>query len=217
MISALKNVPLFSTLNDADIASIERYAEIQEYPNKHTIFQEGDKSDSLFIINKGRVKVYCRDDQGKEVILNTMGPGEYFGELSLIDESPRSASIITTGKSSFTVMTKTAFIRVLKEHPQIALSLLTSLTSRIRDLTENVKTLALLDVYGRINKTLSSLAQQEGDRLVVRDKLTQQDLANRIGASREMVAKIFKELISGGYIELEGKVIYINKTLPDRF
>ena len=146
-----------------------------------------------------------------------MGPGEYFGELSLLDDETRSASVITTDKSTFSILYKDDFSKVVLNHPDIALVLLRNLASRIRKLTENVKTLALQDVYGRIRKTLLDLSTEKDGDTVIEEKLTQQDIANRIGSSREMVARILKDLATGGYIEIERKQFRILKKLPESY
>ena len=123
----------------------------------------------------------------------------------------------TTEKSTFLVISKTDFKNVLSLHPELAFNLIRGLTHRVRHLTDNVRSLALLDVYGRVAKTLLSLATESGDELIIDMKLTQQDIANRVGASREMVAKILKDLSTGGYISIDHKRITINERLPSHY
>ena len=181
------------------------------------LINEGDQANAMYFIDSGKVRVYVSDDQGKEFILNTMGEGEYFGELSLLDDEKRSASVMTTEKAGFSIIYKDDFTDAIRKNPNLALSLLKNLTGRVRQLTDNIKTLALQDVYGRIRKTLMGLAEDQGDIQVVTEKLTQQDIANRIGSSREMVARILKDLQIGGYIETEKKQIKILKKLPESY
>ena len=217
--SKLQNIPLFEQLSEEDLSTLESLAVTRSYPKNSVLINEGDQANAMYFIDSGKVRVFVSDDQGKELILNTMGEGEYFGELSLLDDENRSASVITTEKSSFSIIYKDDFTDAILKNPSLALSLLKNLTGRVRQLTENIKTLALEDVYGRIRKTLLSLAEDEGDGEIQRvtEKLTQQDIANRIGSSREMVARILKDLQIGGYIEIEKKQIRILKKLPESY
>ena len=215
--SKLKNIELFEKLSDEELETLESLAVTRSYPKNTVLINEGDQANAMYFIDSGKVRVYVSDDQGKEFILNTMGEGEYFGELSLLDDEKRSASVITTEKAAFSIIYKDDFTDAISKNPNLALSLLKNLTGRVRQLTDNIKTLALQDVYGRIRKTLMGLAEDQGDIQVVTEKLTQQDIANRIGSSREMVARILKDLQIGGYIETEKKQIKILKKLPESY
>ncbi len=213
----LANVPIFSGLSDDELAQVSKHAVTRAFPKQVIIINEGDQTDSLYVILKGKVKVFLSDEQGKEVVLNTQGPGEYFGELALLDDAERSASVMTLEPSSFMMISKQSFQDLLAAHPSIAYSVIQGLTQRVRTLTDNVKSLALMDVYGRVAKTLLNMATTQDDRMVIEDKLTQQDIANRVGASREMVSRILKDLAIGGYISFEKKHIVINEQLPTRY
>ena len=217
MAAILKNVPIFNNLSDDELEEVRKSAVTRNFPKNSIIINEGDSSDSLYIIVTGRVSVYLSDENGKEVILNSQGEGDYFGELALVDDEKRSASVVTTEKSTFLVISKTDFKNVLSLHPELAFNLIRGLTHRVRHLTDNVRSLALLDVYGRVAKTLLSLATESGDELIIDMKLTQQDIANRVGASREMVAKILKDLSTGGYISIDHKRITTNERLPSHY
>jgi CRP/FNR family transcriptional regulator, cyclic AMP receptor protein len=212
--TSLKNVSLFSGLPDLTLDIIYSHAGVKTFPKGAIVISEGDETQSLYIVLSGKVKIYLSDDEGKEIILATHGPDEYFGELALLEDAPRSASVMTMEPCKFLVLSKTDFKECLLEYPDIALHLLKELASRVRRLTENVKSLALMDVYGRIARTLLNLAAEEGDKLVIAQQLTHQDIANRVGASREMVSRILKDLANGGYIKIENKRIVINKKLP---
>ncbi len=196
---------------------IEQRVVKRSYPKNTIILSEGDNSDSLYLILSGKVKVFLNDENGKEAIINYQEAGEYFGELSLIDESTRSASIMTTEATTLAVITKQAFYQIMEDNPGIAIHLLKDLVHRIRTLTEEVRSLALSDVYGRLSKTLQGMAVERGGELVIEDGFTQQELANRIGASREMVCRIFKDLVKGGYITTDSKQTVIHKALPNRY
>ncbi|ADE16572.1 cyclic nucleotide-binding protein [Nitrosococcus halophilus Nc 4] len=186
----------------------------RSYPKHTVLIHEGDLSDSLYIILSGKVKVYVSDENGKEAILRTQKEGEYFGELALLDERPRSASVMTLEKSRLSVVSKAVFSRCLKEHPDFALKLLCTLTHRVRSLTESVRNLALLDVYGRVARTLLDLATEKDGKLIIEERPTHQEIAQRVGASREMVSRIMGDLATGGYIEVTSKTIVIPRNLP---
>lgn len=210
----LKDVSIFEGLTDEDIGYLTERAATRTYPKGAIIVNEGDEGSSLFLIQSGSVKAYLSDDKGKEVVLSNQGPGDYFGELALFDEAPRSASVAALEPCKVMIISKAQLREAILERPQIAVAMLKGLAVRIRALTENVRTLALLDVFGRLVKTLYSLAEQKDGGLVIDQKLTQQDLANRIGASREMVSRIMNDLAKGGYIEVDHKRILLRKKIP---
>ncbi len=205
---------LFPDLTPESLKHIAEHGTIRTYPKNAVLIHEGDLTDSFYVILKGKVKVYASDEDGKEIILNLQGAGEYFGELALIDAAPRSASVMTMEPSKLAVVSRADFERFLTEHPSIAIELIRSLAQRVRSLTESVKSLALLDVYGRVARTLLDLATEEGGEQAVRQRLTHQDIANMVGASREMVSRIMKDLINGGYIRIEDRRIIIRHKLP---
>ena len=215
--SILSSVELFTGLSDAELAALEDSSVSRSYPKNTVIINESDVADSLYVIEAGKVKVYCSDKNGKEFIMNTMHEGEYFGELALLDDDKRSASVRTMEKCTFRIIYKQDFHRVVDQHPNMAKTLLKNLTRRVRTLTDNVKSLALQDVYGRVTKVLNSLATERGEEMYVEEKLTQQDIADRVGASREMVARILKDLTVGNYISFENRHIVINRKLPAHY
>lgn len=215
--SALAKVPIFNKLGQNDLLEIGKYAVMRTYPKNVVIVNEGDNADSLYFILSGRVKVFVSDENGKEMILNEQKPFEYFGELALIDDAKRSASVMTTEKSSFAVLSKDNFNEMLTSRPGIAIGIIKDLVHRVRLLTDNVKNLALLDVYGRVARVLLDLAQETEGELLIAPKPTQQELANRVGASREMVARILKDLERGHYISYQPRKILINHKLPSRY
>ena len=215
--SVLKSVEIFSGLSDAELAALEESSIRRSYPKNTVIINENDVADSLYVIESGKVKVYCSDKNGKEFIMNTLAGGDYFGELALLDDDRRSASVRTMEKADFCIIYKQDFNQVLDQHPHIAKTLIRNITRRVRALTEKVKSLALQDVYGRVTKVLNSLATERNDEFYVEEKLTQQDIADRVGASREMVARILKDLTIGGYISFENRHIVIHRRLPANY
>ena len=212
-----ENVPLFAGLADRELDVLQQHAKLRTYPRNTVVINEGDEASTLYVILSGQVKVFLSNEEGKEIVVNMQGAGEHFGELALIDSAPRSASVMTVKQSRLASISKPDFRKVLAEHPDIAFLLIKNLAGRVRVLSENVRTLALLDVYGRVAKTLLSLAREHNGKLVIEERLTQQDIANRVGASREMVARIMKDLVSGQYITVDKKRIEINETLPERY
>lgn len=213
----IENISIFVGMAPADRELIEQRVVKRSFPKNTIILSEGDNSDSLYLILSGKVKVFLNDENGKEAIINYEEAGEYFGELSLIDDSTRSASIMTVEQSTLAVITKQAFHQIMKDNPDIAIHLLKDMVRRIRGLTEGIRSLALSDVYGRLSRTLLGMAVDRDGQMVIKEQFTQQELANRIGASREMVCRIFKDLVKGGYIRVEQKQTLILKTLPSRY
>ena len=213
----LESIAIFSGLSQPELEILENHMVKRSYQKNTVVINEGDEASSLYIILEGEVKVFLSNADGREIIINTQGAGDHFGELALLDNAPRSASVMTTMKSTIGTISKTDFCTVITRHPELALKLIRELTRRVRLLSDSVKTLALMDVYGRVAKTLRSLAEKEGGRLVIRNRPTQQEIANRIGASREMVARILKDLQTGNYISIDGKRLIINDKLPDAY
>ena len=212
----LNNVPLFSGLSGDELNSLEQLGEIKKYKKKTVIINKGEQAEGLYIILSGKVEIYVSDDAGKEVVLNVQGPGEHFGELALLGGMERTASVETLEDSSFMIITKDVFTNFLHSNPKIPLNLIRGLVERVTALSENVSNLALLDTYGRLARLLIDSSREENGRLITED-LTQQDIANRIGSSREMVNRILKDLRQGEYISIEGKRIVIHKNLPARW
>jgi CRP/FNR family cyclic AMP-dependent transcriptional regulator len=203
----------FVGLNESDLQAISGHAVTRSFARNTVVVTEGDRSDSLYIILSGRVKFYVSDEQGKEIVLSQTGPGEYFGEISL-DAGPRSASVMTLEPTHFSIVLRKDFRDFLARSPEFAFNLIGKLIHRVRVLTDNVKSLALMDVYGRVARMLIELAQERDGVLAIEGKPTQQDMTNRIGASREMISKILKDLEAGAYIKVESKRIVIAKALP---
>lgn len=210
----LKNISLFEGLPEGDLQAITKLAVTRQYPKNTLVICEGDSSDSLYIVLSGKVKVFLNDEDGKEVTLNIQGEGEYFGELAMLDDAPRSASVVTLEDSQLAVVSKAAFEECLENNPKIALTVIRGLARRLRELTENVRSLALMDVYGRVARTLLELAEEKDGKLVVTQRLTQRDIASLVGASREMVSRILRDLTVGGYISSKNKIITIHERLP---
>jgi len=180
------------------------------------IVSEGDETDSLYIVLAGRAKVFVADENGREVQLNQIGPGEYFGEVTL-DGGPRSASIMALEECRCAVVKRAELTTFLERNPEFALHLVRKLAHRVRSLTESVRSLALMDVYGRVARLLLELAEERDGRLVVKESLTHRDIASRVGASREMISRIFSDLADGGYVRKEDRHLVIMRKPPPRW
>lgn len=218
MSHALGTIPLFQGLNETDLAVIEDLSVERSFPRGTIILTEGDMGDSLYAIVRGRVKVFIGDEDGREITLKILTVGDFFGEMSLIDKQPRSASVTTLENTTLKVLSQHAFQECLKRAPSIATTVMTALAKRLRDADRKISNLALMDVYGRVANTLLDLAIQSEGKLVVGEKLSQQDIANMVGASREMVNRILKDLSERGYISIESKQITIHDNkLPPSF
>lgn len=175
------------------------------YPKNTIILNEGDSSSYFYVIHSGRLKAFLADEQGREIVLNIMEPGEYFGEIGLIDNEARSASVMTMEDSQLSLVTKEDFNDCLLKNPKLATPLMHGLIKRLRTATRKIGSLALLDVYGRVASTLLQLAKEQDGELVIGKKLTHQEIANTVGASREMVSRIMHDLMQGGYISVDDK------------
>ena len=210
----LTDVPLFAGLSADDISAISSRAVSVNRPRGEAIVREGEPSESFYVILSGRVKVYSSDEDGNEIILNFQGPGEYFGEMALIDETTRSATVETLEETRLAIISKEAFRSCFAMRPEIEF-VIREYVRRVRVLTEKVKSLGLEDVYGRVTRSLAALATlREDKKMVIEQRLTHQDIANMVGSSREMVSRIMADLSRGGYIAVEEKRITINKKFP---
>ncbi len=203
-------------LDNQLLRAIANRGGVRNYPANAVLVTEDDRSDTLFIILSGRVKAYGSAEDGREVVYNTQGAGEYFGEMTL-DGGPRSASVMTLEPTSCAVVQGADVRHFLLENPDFALHVIKKLIRLARASTEHVKSLALDDVYGRVTKLLRALARDEEGVLVVPDKLTQQDIAERVGSSREMVSRVFKPLTEGGYVTTRAGRIVLLKKMPARW
>ena len=209
----LTKTALFQGFDAGDIENVASQTVIRQFPKNTLVVSQGDDTDSFYVILQGKVDVFLHNDKGKEIIINTLNECESFGELAPLGGIPRQASIITTEDSTFGVISRQVFMDTLLTKPSVSMRIIDLLIGRIRDLTEEVSSLALDDVYNRVVRVLYKHADEVGEKLVT-EKLTQQDIASRVGATREMVHRILKELKTGGYISIEGKHITIEKKLP---
>jgi CRP/FNR family cyclic AMP-dependent transcriptional regulator len=205
-----------AAIGDAFVRELASLGHLRSYPKNTVFITEGDSSDSVFVILTGKVKAFVSDAEGHELILNTQGPGDYVGEMAL-DGKPRSASVITLEPSAFSVVQREPLRDAIRRNPDFALVMIAKVIERAREATDNVKSLALVDVYGRVARLLLNMAVEADGKLRIPEKITQQEIAERVGASRDMVSRIFRDLTVGGYITVENRIVTINKKPPARW
>ena len=203
-------------LGPSILGELAKHGVARTFRDRTVLVTEGEKTDALYIILEGRVRAYVSDAAGREAVLSIMGPGEYFGEVAF-DEGPRSASVITLEPCRLLVVPRAEFAQFLETHPAFAHHFINKLISRIRVLTENVRSLALMDAYGRVARLLLESSVTQDGLQVIPEKLTQAEIASRVGCSREMVSRIFKDLVQGQYITLETDRIVINRKPPAKW
>jgi CRP/FNR family cyclic AMP-dependent transcriptional regulator len=203
----------FAPLRQDTLREIAATGVVRQFPKQTVLIHDGDAGDTLYVVLAGRVKVYASNAAGREVVIDFHGPGECIGEMSL-DGSPRSASVMTVEPTTCAIVNRAHFRDFILAHPDFAMYLIEKLIHRVRVTTENVKSLALSDVYGRLARLLTALATDVDGTLAVREKLTQQDIADRVGASRDMIGKLMKDLVAGGYLAVEDRTISILRKLP---
>ncbi len=213
----IKKIAIFSDLSEPDVDRLSALLQEVLYSKDEIILHKEDPGDSLFIIRQGRVKVVLYGDDGREVILSILKEGDFFGEMSLLDGEPRSASVVSMEEADLYILKRDDFLQTLMERPGMALRILVELSRRLRVADEKIGSLALLDVYGRIAGALLQIARTEGkvdgDRIIIDERPTQQDIASMAGASRETVSRVLNDLVKSGLISMEGKKVIINKDL----
>jgi CRP/FNR family transcriptional regulator, cyclic AMP receptor protein len=203
----------FAGLDEKALRELSPKGAIRPYAKNAVVVSEGDVTDSLYVILAGRVKVFVTDEQGKEVVLATIPTGDYFGEL-VLDGGPRSASIMALEPCRFYVIPQGDVAHLLEARPEFARDLIHKLIGKVRSLTNRVRDLAMKDVYTRLARFLEENAVEEGGHRALPERMTQSEIAARIGGSREMVSRILRDLAEGGYVSVESKVITLKRKLP---
>ena len=201
----------------APLRELAAQGAVRHYRANTTLIEEGDRSDTLFIVLSGSLRIFCSDPNGREITLAIYGPGEYVGEMSL-DRGPRSASVCTETASVCAVVGGQSLRQHLAANPEFTLELIQRLIRRTRLATENARSLALLDAYGRLVRLFDGLAVAHADGTrVIAQRLTQKDIAQRIGCSRELVTRLLRDLQQGGYVALEAQRYTLLRKLPAKW
>ena len=198
----LRRVPLFSLLTVAQAEVISGAVIKRRFKRGEALVEQGQKSNALFILLTGRARVMTSDSRGREVSLATLAQGDYLGEMSIIDNEPHSATVRAEVQTDVLMLGRAEFARCLTENASMSLVVMRGLVKRLRHADRKIESLALLDVYGRVAHALLDFAVADAQgQLLVKDKISRQDLAKMVGASREMVSRVMKDLEERGFIE----------------
>ena len=198
----LRRVPLFSLLTVAQAEVISGAVIKRRFKRGEALVEQGQKSNALFILLTGSARVMTSDSRGREVILATLAQGDYLGEMSIIDNEPHSATVRAEVATDVLMLGRAEFARCLTENASMSLVVMRGLVKRLRHADRKIESLALLDVYGRVAHALLDFAVADAQgQLLVKDKISRQDLAKMVGASREMVSRVMKDLEERGFIE----------------
>ncbi|MCK5329732.1 MAG: Crp/Fnr family transcriptional regulator, partial [Candidatus Latescibacteria bacterium] len=205
----LRRVSLFSGLKEDELDALAEVTARKTFQRHSVILLAEEEGNSLFIIQKGRVKVSILSEDGREIVLTLLGDGEFFGEMSLLDGLPRSATVIALEDTEALMLRREDLLRLIERTPQIAIKLMAELTIRLRKTDQKIESLALLDVAGRIASAVLQLASDEGEEtpegLVIYNHPTQQLLANMTGSTRETVSRVLKRFRKEGYMASKGR------------
>ena len=210
-LTILRALPIFEMLDDDSLRPLTRVAMLRTVPRHTVVLHAGDRTDNIYFVLSGLLKVQVSDEEGREVILSMLGPGELFGEMGVLDEHPRSATVLAVESSEVVVIGQAEFKQCLAENPDVSLFIMRNLTKRLRVANRTIESLALLDVYGRVARLLLEAAETVDGRKIVTHKLSKQDIAKMIGASREMVSRVMRDLTAHGLIhEQDGQLILVD-------
>ena len=219
--SFFRKLPLFADLDDRELASVAAVAKTRRYAKDDVIFHADESGDVFCLIREGQVKVTMISPEGKEIILAILGPGEFFGEMALHDDEPRSATVVATEPLDLVTIWRSDFLQILQENFSISRKVLAEISRRLRSASNRIESLATMDVYGRLARFFLDLARDQGKVLengyVAVTRPTHQSIANMIGTSRETVSRLIHDLMRQNLLLSEGKTIYLRKTALDQF
>jgi CRP/FNR family cyclic AMP-dependent transcriptional regulator len=205
----LRSVPLFAAFTDLQIKTLLGYLQHRSFPRNTYVMQAGDETDSIYVVLSGKAKVLINDEQGREVILGYLNAHDFFGEMGILDDQPRSASVFTLEPCEMLRLSKEGFITCLKENTDVAMLVIRNLVKRLRAADRKIESLALVDVSGRVARILVDMALEVDGRLLVQRAPPKQEIARQIGASREMVSRVMKDLEQRGLIRAERRMLVI--------
>ena len=208
----IRNVPLFSLLPDTQLVLLTQVLLRKPYPKNSTVVVAGDPADALYVVISGRLKVIMSDKEGREVILAILSQGDFFGEMGLIDQAPRSATVVTIEPCELLTITQADFTKCLQKNFELTMNVILGLVKRLREADKKIGSLALMDVCGRVARLLMEMAETiDGQKVVT--KLPKQQIAKMVGATREMVTRVMKEMETGGHIEVRARQILLRESL----
>ncbi|HVR37814.1 MAG TPA: Crp/Fnr family transcriptional regulator [Thermoanaerobaculia bacterium] len=216
-----RKFPLFADLDERELSSIAAVAKSRRYAKDDVIFHADESGDIFCLIREGQVKVTMISPEGKEIILSLLGPGDFFGEMALLDDEPRSATVVATEPLDLVTIWRSDFLQILSENFPITKKVLAEISRRLRNASNRIESLATMDVYGRLARFFLDLAKESGKVLdngyVAVQRPTHQAIANMIGTSRETVSRLIHDLMRQNLLLSEGKTIYLKKTALDQF
>jgi len=205
--TALRTFPMFYGLEERSLESLARVSMMRRVPRGSAVVRAGDRTDFVYLVLSGSLKVLVSDEEGREVILSMLGPGELFGEMGVLDDNPRSATVAAVVPSDLVVIAKSDFKRCLQENFEVCAYIMRNLVQRLRTADRKIESPALMDVYGRVARLLLEMAETVAGEKIVMRKISKQDIAKMIGASREMVSRVMKDLQLQGFIrEADGRI-----------
>jgi len=219
--SFFRKFPLFVDLDDRELAAIATVAKSRRYAKDDVVFYADESGDIFCLIREGQVKVTMISPEGKEIILKLLGPGDFFGEMALLDDEPRSATVVATEPLDLVTIWRNDFLQILSENFSLTRKVLAELSRRLRSASSRIESLATMDVYGRLARFFLDLARDQGKVLdngyVAVTRPTHQAMANMIGTSRETVSRLIHDLMRQNLLISEGKTIYLKKSALDQF
>ena len=219
-IGTLRRVSIFSTLKDTSATQLLGRFQFKEFKKDGLIVSQEDPGDSLFVLLDGRVKVVLYGENGREIILKLLNPGDFFGEMSILDGEKRSANVLAMEKTTVCVLSRDDFIEHLRDNPDTAFNILAIMSQRLRYADQLIGNLTLLDVYARLAQVLIDLAHEENDERTsghwIQKRPTHQDLANMIGTSRETVSRAIGEFQRRGLVHIEGKALILTTAFVEQ-
>jgi CRP/FNR family transcriptional regulator, cyclic AMP receptor protein len=217
----LRKFPLFADLDERELAAVAGGVRPRRYGKDDVIFYADERGDVLCLIREGQVKVTMISPEGKEIILSLLGPGDFFGEMALLDDEPRSATVVATENLELMTIYREDFLKLMAENFDITKKVLAEISRRLRSASSRIESLATMDVYGRLARFFLDLAKDQGKSLdsgyVSVTRPTHQAIANMIGTSRETVSRLIHDLMRQNLLISEGKTIYLKKTALDTF
>ncbi len=212
---------LFAELDDRELQSVAAVAKSRRYAKDDVVFHADESGDVFCLIKEGQVKVTMISPEGKEIILSMLGPGDFFGEMALLDNEPRSATVVATEALEIVTIWRNDFLQILSENFSITKKVLAELSRRLRNASNRIESLATMDVYGRLARFFLELARENGKVLengyVAVTRPTHQSIANMIGTSRETVSRLIHDLMKQNLLLSEGKTIYLRRAALDQF
>jgi CRP/FNR family cyclic AMP-dependent transcriptional regulator len=214
-ITALRTFPLFAGLDDEVLTSIAQVATMERFPRGQAVVLEGGVADYVYFVLTGSLKVVVSNEDGREVILSILGQGELFGEMGMFGDQARVASVVPVVASDLVMIARNAFRQLLQEHLDIAWRIMCNLAQRLRNADRKIESLALMDVYGRVAGLLLEMSEDVDGEVLVTTRISKQDIARMIGASREMVSRVMKDLATQGLIQETPRGIMLHDHLGD--